>query len=229
MKEVRFVAGEKGGVGKSFVTEIMIALNQECIPVDSDTKNPDIAKYHSDSIMYDLTQSQDLFNFLQIVSESEKEKFIVSLPARALESFIENREILGQLKEYDISLNMTFVLNTGDSVALFALARKALESSINFDHVVLNGRFGERREFDKWDSSKCKNGGELKDGYVFSPFTGRETFLKDYSKKPIEKYFIKREPRLSLRELLKEINQEPLINRLCINQFFKEIKETFGA
>jgi hypothetical protein len=166
---ITFFNGNKGGVGKSFLTNgyadiLMNSQKKDIVIVDTDTENPDVArmwKNHTKTEKIDLSKEEGWMDLADVVEQNQGKEIIISLPAQVgkwlktnMSSF---REMLKEMG-IDIKINMFFAMGlTIDSTQLAKRAYEELfENLDNFD-VVLNGAFGEKEDFLAWKESKIRS------------------------------------------------------------------------
>ena len=129
MAVIHLVDGEKGGVGKSFVTRTMIQYGIDrslpFVAVETDRSNPDVNRVYPDICKFavfseDEKQAGKADRIFEMAME---QPVIVSLPSqvnRAVTAWIENNQLLEIGQEYDVSFCKWFVTNGEyDSIRLF--------------------------------------------------------------------------------------------------------------
>ena len=129
MATIHLVDGEKGGVGKSFVTRAMIqyALDRSLpfVAVETDRSNPDVNRVYGDVCQFavfseDEKQASKADRIFEMAME---QPVIVSLPSqvnRAVTAWIENNQLFEVSTEYGVSFCKWFVTNGEyDSIRLF--------------------------------------------------------------------------------------------------------------
>jgi len=129
MATIHLVDGEKGGVGKSFVTRAMIqyAIDRSFpfVAVETDRSNPDVNRVYQDRCQFavfseDERQTSRADRIFEMAME---QPVIVSLPSqvnRAVTAWIEANRLFEVSQEYDVSFCKWFVTNGEyDSIRLF--------------------------------------------------------------------------------------------------------------
>ena len=129
MTTIHLVDGEKGGVGKSFVTRTMIqyCLDRSLpfIAVETDRSNPDVNRVYPDVCSFAVfSEDEKQASKADRIFEMALEKsVIVSLPSqvnRAVTTWIEENQLLDLSSENGVSFCKWFVTNGEyDSVRLF--------------------------------------------------------------------------------------------------------------
>jgi hypothetical protein len=129
MTTIHLVDGEKGGVGKSFITRTMIqyALDRDFSfsAVETDRSNPDVNRVYPDVCTFAVfSESEKQASKADRIFELTMEKsVIVSLPSqvnRAVTTWISENQLLELGKEHGVGFCKWFVSNGEyDSVRLF--------------------------------------------------------------------------------------------------------------
>jgi hypothetical protein len=129
MTTIHLVDGEKGGVGKSFITRTMIqyALDSELpfTAVETDRSNPDVNRIYPDVCTFAVfSESEKQASKADRIFEMALEKsVIVSLPSqvnRAVTTWISENQLLELGSEHGVSFCKWFVSNGEyDSIRLF--------------------------------------------------------------------------------------------------------------
>ena len=129
MAVIHLIDGEKGGVGKSFVTRTMIQYgldrNLPFVAVETDRSNPDVNRVYQDICKFAVfSEDEKQADKADRIFEMAIEKpVIVSLPSqvhRAVKAWIDNNQLLKLGDEYGVSFCKWFVCNGEyDSVRLF--------------------------------------------------------------------------------------------------------------
>jgi len=131
---VHFFHGDKGGVGKSFVAQSfvdwLITRGTSPLVVDSDMRNPDLARMFPDvSVTVDLRQHEGWLELLSLLHESDREQVVVSLPAGiGAEMTAELPSFFDGLRELGCEATLLWVLaRTPDSINLLRSATTAFD------------------------------------------------------------------------------------------------------
>lgn len=129
MATIHLIDGEKGGVGKSFVTRAMIQYGIDrslpFVAVETDRSNPDVHRVYKDRCQFAVFSEDEKQASLadRIFEMAMEQPVIVSLPSqvnRAVTAWIRNNQLLEIGKEYDVSFCKWFVTNGEyDSIRLF--------------------------------------------------------------------------------------------------------------
>jgi hypothetical protein len=129
MTTIHLVDGEKGGVGKSFITRTMIqyALDSSLpfTAVETDRSNPDVHRVYPDVCTFAVfSESEKQASKADRIFEMALEKsVIVSLPSqvnRAVTTWISENQLLELGKEHGIGFCKWFISNGEyDSIRLF--------------------------------------------------------------------------------------------------------------
>ncbi|HEY9772147.1 MAG TPA: mobilization protein [Coleofasciculaceae cyanobacterium] len=161
MAIIHLVDGEKGGVGKSFVTRAMIqyGLDRELsfVAIETDRSNPDVNRVYKEQCQFavfseDEKQAGKADRIFEMAME---QPVIVSLPSqvnRAVTTWIENNQLLEIGQQYDVSFCKWFVTNGEyDSIRLF-------QASVDYygeqmTHVLVRN-FGLCDEWSQVDNDK---------------------------------------------------------------------------
>lgn len=137
-----YVTGIKGGVGKSFVTNLVIyyiknVLKQNPIIIDTDTSAPDIYWCNKNDIIGDdlmtaKTSTADGWALLLKKAYLNKDRYIVvNAPAKEDESIAEHGEFLDKLVERGVDVISFFVINdNGNAVKQLKLFRNHVKGKI---------------------------------------------------------------------------------------------------
>lgn len=235
MKIIELVGGEKGGIGKSLVTEIKYLIYVKkfglngVLLVDGDTTNPDIARKYENALKVDVLDLSDFSDLITEVMANNAIKIcLISLPARAISVFIENKDLFEEIQSdnFDLKFEMPFILNTKDGVLLLSAAKRILDRAFDFSQIILNGFFGDYDDFSSWHGSSVKNGGETKiSKFYFEPYSGKEIFLPNFRKnKLLENSIIKNNENLVDIE---KNDKMQLLERLAIKRFVSDMTKLF--
>lgn len=164
-KPVLFVHGDKGGVGKSMLTNVFADfLVKSGIPtavVDADRRNPDVSRMFNDvvpTLNADLRQHEgwmDLTDFL--ISQSDR-VVVISLPAGIGEDFEkEAAQFFNTIGQLGREASMFWMMDrVSDCVNLFSRAYKAIGPRMKATIVVKNLFRGDADKFGDWDSSETR-------------------------------------------------------------------------
>jgi len=161
MATIHLVDGEKGGVGKSFVTRAMIQYGIDrslsFVAVETDRSNPDVNRVYKERCQFAIFSEDEkqAGNADRIFEMAMKQPVIVSLPSqvnRAVTAWIENNQLLQIGQEYDVSFCKWFVTNGEyDSIRLFQASLDYYGDQII--HVLVRN-FGLCDEWSQVDNDK---------------------------------------------------------------------------
>lgn len=161
MAVIHLVDGEKGGVGKSFVTRAMIqyGIDRELpfVAVETDRSNPDVNRVYKERCQFAIFSEDEkqAGNADRIFEMAMEQAVIVSLPSqvnRAVTTWIENNQLLQIGKEYDVSFCKWFVTNGEyDSIRLFQASLDYYGEQMT--HVLVRN-FGLCDEWSQVDNDK---------------------------------------------------------------------------
>lgn len=145
MTTIHLVDGEKGGVGKSFVTRTMIqyALDRSLpfVAVETDRSNPDVNRVYPDVCSFAVfSEDEKQASKADRIFEMALEKsVIVSLPSqvnRAVTTWISENQLLDLGSEHGVSFCKWFVTNGEfDSVRLFQSSLDYYKGQMN--HILV--------------------------------------------------------------------------------------------
>jgi hypothetical protein len=162
--------GGKGGVGKSNTALALINFlssnNQKVLVIETDTRNPDVIRCIKNSkrkltgAYADLRNEEGWNDLLELI-EANSNKFdhaVMSLPGSDL-SIAKYAQLTKEVcEDKSVQINHYFTINRQpDSLNQLAQSIDCEFGSIaNKRIVVLNGLFGERQKFDRFDDSGIK-------------------------------------------------------------------------
>jgi CO dehydrogenase nickel-insertion accessory protein CooC1 len=137
MATIHLIDGEKGGVGKSFVTRAMIQYrldkNLPFVAVETDRSNPDVAGVYKEICKYAFfsEDEKEADKADRIFEYAMKKPVIVSLPSqvhRTIKIWMDRNQLLQLGSEYGVDFCKWFVCNGEyDSVKLFLASLKCYE------------------------------------------------------------------------------------------------------
>ena len=159
-----FIAGSKGGVGKSILTMLLADyltqyLKRKIILIESDTSNPDVGKTFVNNddvevVSLSLDNANGWIALVNYCEESEKDILINSAArsGEAIEKF--SGTLIGSLEELNRTLDSFFVINRQrDSIELLKRYMDVVPGEL---HVVRNTFFGAPEKFELFNNSKTK-------------------------------------------------------------------------
>lgn len=162
MKNIHFVGGEKGGVGKSVVSRLLaqyyIDHNTPFVAHDGDRSHASFARFYAgyaSKIVVDDYESLD--QVIENVSEVAETRIIIDLAAQAmrpLSRWIDDSGLVEGQAELDLKLTFWHVMDASkDSVILLDELLEKYQDKVNYV-IVLNYGCGER--FDMFHASAAK-------------------------------------------------------------------------
>lgn len=182
--KIVIVHGDKGGVGKSFVSQAIVNLflmkNQKVAVIDGDTSNPDVSRMFESAtpcLLTNLRVDNGWMNLMDFVMDHLGYTILLNTPAgvdgekmerelRSLSNYIEQKSL-------DVELDLWWVMNHGyDSVNLFSRALDGYGRFFERVRVVCNLHFsdGNSEAFFLWNDSPLKTKIENKNAAtVFFP------------------------------------------------------------
>lgn len=215
-----FIGGSKGGVGKSVVAGAAIdhlqAQNRNPILVESDTSNPDVWKTYNTRTPSELINLDNVDGWMDLVHVAEKhpdQAIVISTASRnnvAVGKF--GSTLNGALQELQRELIVLWVIDRGrDSLELLLDFQEVMtEAKI---HVLLNGHWGEARQFELYEDSDLRKNIEAKGGKSLL-FPGLADRVADKL----------RNQRMTIEVASKEL---PLGNRMELMRWRSEVKKIF--
>lgn len=141
---LHFIDGEKGGVGKSFVTMVLVEYCRERLIeftlIEADTTNPDIKEGYEEAqlIQFGFSESQ-MQNLDELFERGKKETLIINLPSRIrerLDYWIEESGIIELSKEAEIPIYKWFVC-TGQTESMRCLRESIEAYGKTFPHILV--------------------------------------------------------------------------------------------
>jgi hypothetical protein len=146
MATIHLIDGEKGGVGKSFVTRAMIQYrldkNLPFVAVETDRSNPDVAGVYKEICKYAFfsEDEKEADKADRIFEYAMKKPVIVSLPSqvhRTIKIWMDRNQLLQLGSEYGVDFCKWFVCNGEyDSVKLFLASLKCYEETA-MNHILV--------------------------------------------------------------------------------------------
>lgn len=162
-KSLVFVHGDKGGVGKSFTSKILLDIlyepdNDYLALLDCDSRNPDVSVVYENKVptgKFDLSTGDGWASMVDWIQNIDRDIIVASLPAQVGKAADEFGGIFSEaMQSIGVSLNIVWMLDPGrDSVILLENCFRQ-EWPYNKFFVVRNTFLG--REFDIWNSSSAK-------------------------------------------------------------------------
>lgn len=168
MSRIVFVTGDKGGVGKSFTSRVLLDWYEaKGIPVkayDTDKTNSTLFRFFNENESKNMILSQldtdnqgDLDSFLNVVAENKDSVFVIDCAARTMDRLLTWMKEIGFFElaqEHEIKVTLAFVLGPEkDCVAI--LKDIASEFEDNADYILIKNE-GKGSEFKVYDGSKTR-------------------------------------------------------------------------
>ena len=128
MPRIHLIDGEKGGVGKSLFTRVMVqyAIDNklEHTLVDADITNQDVKRFYNYAVDAEFSEALNKGDKADIIFELARKKFvIVNLPANVfpkVKSWIKNGRLLEVADKYGVDICKWFICDGGfESIDLF--------------------------------------------------------------------------------------------------------------
>ncbi|MEO0936389.1 MAG: mobilization protein MobD-like protein, partial [Cyanobacteria bacterium J06641_2] len=128
MARIHLIDGEKGGVGKSLFTRVMVqyAIDNklEHTLVDADITNQDVKRFYDYAVDAEFSEAVNKGDKADIIFELAREKpVIVNLPANVfpkVNNWIKNGRLLEVADKYGVDICKWFVCDGGfESIDLF--------------------------------------------------------------------------------------------------------------
>lgn len=162
MKNIHFIGGEKGGVGKSVVSRLLaqyyIDHNISFVGHDSDRSHASFARFYAayaSKIVVDDYESLD--QVIENVTDVEETRIIIDLAAQAmrpLSRWIDDSGLIEGQAEIGLKLTFWHVMDDSkDAVILLGELLEKFQDKVNYV-IVLNHGCGER--FDMFHTSSAK-------------------------------------------------------------------------
>lgn len=160
---IYMIGGTKGGVGKSIVTmsilDYLTLKNVSVCLVETDTGNPDVWKTYKDEVTSYTLDTDIVDGWMQLVTichEDPARIVVVNTAARNMTGILKFGDTLtSMMQELDRALIVPWVINKQrDSLDLLADFCDAIPAAKI--HIVMNGYWGERHKFGRYDRSGTK-------------------------------------------------------------------------
>jgi len=221
MKNIYYIGGAKGGVGKSFLTMAVVDYLKEAgekvLLIESDTSNPDTWKAYKDTTETELVNLDEADGWIQLVNLSANNPdstLVINTAARNNKGESAFGETLNNtLGELNRKLVTLWVINRQrDSLELLKEHMDVFSKAEI--HVVRNGHFGEESKFELYNNSKLRAAIEEHGGTS-------ETF-PDLADRVSDDIYTKR---MSIAAASKEL---PIGNRAELMRWRNEVKKVLG-
>jgi hypothetical protein len=221
-KEIYFVGGSKGGVGKSMVAfallDYLIDRGEDVILIESDTSNPDVWKtYHGStkSELINLDEADGWIAFVNICDMHPDCPVVVNSASRNNVGVTTYGATLNSsISELERKMITFWVINRQrDSLELL---KEYLETMTETTvHAVRNLHWGEERKFELYNGSKLKTQIESRGGKSLTFPDLADRVADDLNR-----------ARMSIAVGLKEL---PLGNRAELSRWRTEVNKVFAG
>lgn len=221
-KNIYFVGGSKGGVGKSLVAMATIDLLQQqdekILLIESDTGNPDVWKAYQESIeckLLNLDEADGWIDFVNACEGTPDHVVVVNSAARNSRGVTDYGNTLhGALSELKRQLVTLWVVDRHrDSLELLRDYMTAIPDSQL--HVVRNARAGREDEFEFYNTSKIR--AQVED------HGGKSVMFPVLAKRVIDSLYI---DRMTIDDIAKKA---PLGNRAELMRWRSEVTAALGG
>jgi len=157
--------GNKGGVGKSFVSttiaSLLLSENKTVTLIEADATNPDVARRfyeYTPVLLADVSDRDGWIALLEALETVETEYIVMSMPAGMNDMKSIHKLLQRTLEALNIELCLIFCLSRQiDSIDLI---KKSLDHGLaafaNKAIALKNGFFGTDEKFDRWHESKVR-------------------------------------------------------------------------
>jgi hypothetical protein len=219
-KDIIFVGGSKGGVGKSMVStalvDYLMSRGDKVHLIETDTSNADVYKSHKETLdfdMFNLDESAGWVEMINRLSEHPDKTFVINSAARVINGVEEHGSLLMQsVDELERRVLTFWVINPQrDSLELLTNYMPVMNKSVI--HVFKNSFFGPAEDFVLFNESGLLPRIE-KTG-------GRDFLFPEVARRVANQMNIRR---YSIDKGLKEM---PLGNRVELERWRKRCAEVF--
>jgi hypothetical protein len=221
-KNIYFVGGSKGGVGKSIVSMALANYLKESgekvLLIDSDTSNPDVWKSYNSSYncqLIDLDDGDGWVHLVNLCDANNDSVVVINSAARNTAGIVKYAETLNStLAELNRKLTTLWVINRHrDSLELLKEYIGAMQNSkIN---VIRNSYFSEEKKFELYNNSNIRTAIEAKGG--------KSLTFPDLADRVTDDLYTNR---MTIEAVLKESS---IGNRAEIMRWRNEVKKVFDA
>lgn len=160
--KIVMVAGSKGGVGKSMVSMALLDYlgesKQGALLIETDTSNPDVSTAYENDVLtaeLNLDVPRGWTEMVNTIEQHPERVVVINTAARSNEAIEKNARILiNALPELGRQLVTLWVINRQrDSLNLLHEYMGHVKGET---HVVINGYFGEREQFELYEGSNIR-------------------------------------------------------------------------
>jgi MinD-like ATPase involved in chromosome partitioning or flagellar assembly len=217
-KNIYWVGGSKGGVGKSIVSMAIVDylqnLGENVLLIESDTANPDVWKAYHETVLNELInldEADGWINLVNVLDSNPDHVVVINSAARNSGGVSAYGETLNStLAELKRKLVTLWVINRQrDSLELLREYMDAIPNGIV--HVVRNAYFREEKKFELYNNSKIRQEVEGKGG--------KSVTFPDLADRVSDDLYSKR---LSIAAAAKEL---PIGNRAELLRWRSEVKK----
>lgn len=221
-KNIYWVGGSKGGVGKSViamsVVDYLQNMGENVLLIESDTANPDVWKAYHETVsnqLINLDEADGWINLVNVLDGNPDHVAVINSAARNSVGVSAYGETLNStLAELKRKLVTLWVINRQrDSLELLKEYMDAIPNAIV--HVVRNAYFGEEKKFELYNNSKIRQSIEDKGG--------KSVTFPDLADRVADDIYSKR---LAIAAALKEL---PIGNRAELARWRSEVKKVLEA
>lgn len=214
--KIIFVAGSKGGIGKSLTSSALITFfqqkKQNVILIDTDTSNPDVYRAYTEEIPSFYADCDNADGWIEILNLCEQHKdatVIINTASRNMKAMIDYSNLL-----FDVAKELTAKIS---SIWLTSIHRDSIELLKTYSdelpkheiHVLKNNFFGNDDLFSLYNASELRTRLEA---------TGTRSLCMPVLAPRVVKVIS--EERLSISQALKDM---PLGNRAELKRWMGEM------
>jgi hypothetical protein len=221
-KDIYFIGGSKGGVGKSMVAlallDYLIEKGEDVILIESDTSNPDVWKTYHGSAKSELINLDEADGWIALVNICEQHPdcpVVVNSASRNNVGVTTYGATLNSsMSELERKLVTFWVINRQrDSLELLKEYLETMTETVV--HAMRNAHWGEERKFELYNGSKLKTQIEGRGGKSLTFPDLADRVADDLNR-----------TRMSIAVGLKEL---PLGNRAELSRWRAEVGKLFAG
>jgi hypothetical protein len=221
-RNIYWIGGSKGGVGKSMLTiaaiDYLQSKGEQLLLIECDTSNPDVWNAYGEEVSTEAVNLDEADGWIHLVNfcDHHRDKtVIINTAARNNTAVTQYGQTLDTtLAELGRKLVALWVINRQrDSLELLKEFMAAIPNARV--HVVRNGYFGEERKFELYNSSKLRE--------TIENNRGKSVTLPDLADRVADDIYSRR---MSLGGAAKAL---PLGNRAELARWRGEIKKVLAA
>lgn len=220
-KQIYFIGGGKGGVGKSTVSiglvDYLVARDEKVLLIETDTSNPDVWKMCGEEVeskLIDLDDANGWIDLVNICDEMKDHSVVVNTAARNNKGVAAYGQTLAStLEELQRDLVTFWVINRQrDSLELLAEYLDHLPNSSL--HVLRNSYFGAEAKFELYNNSNVRKSVEAR--------RGKSVTYPDLADRVSDDLYSNR---LSIARAMQQL---PIGNRAELNRWRIEVHKVLG-